>query len=146
MLKENQYIKIKKQDLPKKRDPFHRILSAKAGASGRMSSEADYYQRHQTKIEAQQNISQQRADQLNDEEKELTLKNILAEIEQWAGEDALKLGEKIKKAEPQEKGRWYLAALKDELADEYYQQSNKTAIQQKKMVLDWIQQLEKLIN
>lgn len=146
MPKEIRRFSIKKKDLPKTRDPFHRILSVKAGASGRLASEADYYQRHQAKTEAQQDINQQLADQLNNTERELALKNILAEIDQWAGEDGLELGETIKKAEPREKARWYLAALKDELEDEYYQQDSQIVKQQKEMILTWIQSLEKLLS
>ncbi len=146
MPKEIRRLPIKKEDLPKKRDPFHKILSAKAGASGRLTSEDDYYQRHQVKTAARQDIEQQLADQLNDTEKELALKNILAEIEQWAGEGGLELRVMVKKADLQGKARGYLAALKDELADAYYQQADRAVVQQKEMILNWIQFLKKLLS
>ncbi len=137
--------RLNKSDLPKVRDPFHRTLSAKAGASGRLQSEDEYYRRHQAKEDGEREIAEQ-LDSSNEEERNFLLQEIIAQIEQWAGEDGLELGEKIKKAEPTEKAKWYLAALKDELSDEYYQQDDQIARQQKEMIEQWISQLEQLIS
>ncbi len=134
---------LNKNDLPKVRDPFHHTLSAKAGASGRMDSENTNYKRPQANRETQAEI----ADQLNDyseEEREVLLQDLIAQIEQWAGDDGLELGDSLKKASPEEKAQWYLAALQDELADQYYQQDDQTARQQKEMIEKWISQLERL--
>ncbi len=140
MSKEIRHLSIKKEDIPKKRDPYHEILSAKAGASGRLASENTHYQRQQIKNEAEQEINAQ-INERPDQERAVILKDILEQIEQWAGSDSFELGESIKCAIPKEKARCYLVALKDELSDKYYHSQDKITVQQKEMILNWIQQL-----
>ncbi len=137
--------RLNNSNLPKVRDPLHRILSDKAGASGPLQSEGKYYRRHQAKEDGKQEIAEQ-LDSSNEGERNFLLQDIIAQIEQWAGEDGLKVGEKIKKAKPAEKAKLYLATLKDELSDEYYQRDDQMARQQKEMIEQWIAQLEQLIS
>ena len=145
MSKEIRRIPIKKENLPKNRDPFHKILTAKSGITGRLPSQDPHYRRHQAKLAAHQEIEHQLTEQFSEQEQAAMLQDILEQIEQWAGPDGLELGESIKRAVPEAKARWYLAVLKDELTDEYYQQTDKAVVQQKEMILNWIQQLEKLL-
>lgn len=134
-------IKINRDEFPKMRDPNWDTLQAKGSTSGVMDSWKSGYDRNYQSEETA-NIVQDHLSDNTDEEKELKLKQLLLEIDEWAGDSFPDISST---KDQKEKARLYIDALAEELKDDYYNSSETSVAKERQLVDGFLSKLQNLI-